>query len=129
MTTKEREEFIVLMHNEGMSLPAARTIMRNAATIQRCAELACSSEAADRDRIPCPGVKDEDRCLCDKYAHESIPRIALAEYRAQKRIEAACKPYGVNPDFSGDPRGACVKLKVPSGKTNDWGHEGICVPA
>ena len=26
--------------------------------------------------------------------------------------------------FSGDPRDAVLKLKVPSGKTNDWGHEG-----
>ncbi len=30
--------------------------------------------------------------------------------------------------FSGDPRGCTVKLEVPSGKTNDWGREGICVP-
>lgn len=32
------------------------------------------------------------------------------------------------PVFSGDPRGACVKLRVPSGKTDDWGQTGICVP-
>lgn len=30
--------------------------------------------------------------------------------------------------FSGDPRGCTVKLQVPSGRTNDWGAEGICVP-
>lgn len=30
--------------------------------------------------------------------------------------------------LSGDPRGCTVKLTVPSGRTNDWGREGICVP-
>lgn len=30
--------------------------------------------------------------------------------------------------FQGDPRGATVKLTVPSGYTNDWGNEGVCVP-
>lgn len=29
--------------------------------------------------------------------------------------------------FSGDPRGATVKLVLPSGFTNDWGQEGVCV--
>lgn len=29
---------------------------------------------------------------------------------------------------SGDPRSAVFKLKVPSGRTNDWGQTGICVP-
>lgn len=33
------------------------------------------------------------------------------------------------PVFSGDPRGACVKIRVPSGKTDDWGQTGMCVPA
>lgn len=40
------------------------------------------------------------------------------------KIEAA----GVSPIFNGDPRGATVKLSVPSGKTDDWGQVGICVP-
>ena len=30
--------------------------------------------------------------------------------------------------FSNDPRGACLKVKVADGFTNDWGREGICVP-
>ena len=43
-------------------------------------------------------------------------------------ITVACEPYEVTPLFSGDPRGATVKLRVPSGYTDDWGTEGICVP-
>ena len=31
-------------------------------------------------------------------------------------------------EFLGDPRGAVVKLGVPSQRTNDWGQVGICVP-
>lgn len=30
--------------------------------------------------------------------------------------------------LQGDPRGATVKIVVPSGRTNDWGKEGIIVP-
>lgn len=30
--------------------------------------------------------------------------------------------------FSGDPRGATVKLTFANGTTNDWGKEGYCVP-
>ena len=50
--------------------------------------------------------------------------------RLQKRITDLCAEIGPGfvPVFGGDPRGATVKLKVPSGRTNDWGAEGICVP-
>lgn len=50
--------------------------------------------------------------------------------RLRKRITDLCAEIdpGCVPVFGGDPRGATVKLKVPSGRTNDWGAEGICVP-
>jgi hypothetical protein len=35
---------------------------------------------------------------------------------------------GIEPVFSGDPRGATVKLRVPSGKCDDWGQTGLCIP-
>lgn len=127
---KERDQFIATMTAEGMGITAIRSILADAHKLQRYAELACNSEAADRDRIACPGVKLEARCLCDKFngEHESIPRYALWEFRAEGRIIAACKKANVTPIFNGDPRGAVVKLRVPSGKTDDWGREGICVP-
>lgn len=46
----------------------------------------------------------------------------------EKRINDLADSIGCLAVFSGDPRGCTVKLKVPSGKTNDWGKEGICVP-
>lgn len=47
----------------------------------------------------------------------------------RERITTLAKSIGCTGlVFSGDPRGATVKLVVPSGYTNDWGNEGVCVP-
>jgi hypothetical protein len=55
------------------------------------------------------------------------PRPRLAKLRALILKEAkAMGCTGVK--FSGDPRGATVKLILPNGETNDWGKEGWCVP-
>lgn len=53
---------------------------------------------------------------------------ARRDERIEARIIALLAPYDVTPKFGGDPRGCTVKLQVPSGKTDDWGAEGICVP-
>lgn len=37
--------------------------------------------------------------------------------------------YSFTPIIGGDPRGCVLKITVPSKSTNDWGREGICVPA
>lgn len=145
---KDSEEFIATICAEqtipdiGSGIRLARTILRNAATIQRCEVLVCNSEAADRDRVPCPASKtgkDED-CCCGACRivdgvfvfdeHEDVPRVQVTILRARQRIKDACKPYGIKPIFSGDPRGACVKLILPSGKHNSFGGEehGYCVP-
>lgn len=134
---RERDEFIAKITAEGVSVDDARRLMRYAATLQRIAELQCSSEAADRDRVKCPGdYKDQPGgCLCRDYGshqggdtHGDIPRVNVQEYRVERRVEALCAPYGIKPVFQGDPRGAVVKLRVPSGKTDDWGQTGLCVP-
>ena len=44
------------------------------------------------------------------------------------RIARVLAPFNVSPVCQGDPRGACVKLRVPSGRTDDWGQTGVCVP-
>ncbi len=114
----------------------ARLILRNAQTIQRCEEAVCSNEWADRDRVPCPALKtgrDED-CACDydhtAEQHRDTPRVQVQILRARQRIEAACKPWKITPNFHGDPRGECTKLLLPSGRHNSWGgaEEGFCVP-
>ena len=180
---RDRDEFIALMAQEGVSVDDARKLLRYAATLHRLAELECSSEAADRDRVPCPRankpawaiqheeggqwttiektVADPMRwfhsnlpaysmdhavtcegwrvevipCLCRDYGsydgdHGTVPRIAVQEDRTQRRVNALCANLpGIIPVFQGDPRGAVLKLRVPSGKTNDGGRTGICVPS
>lgn len=65
-------------------------------------------------------------------AHCNYMEQDVFERRDKKlraRIEEAAKKLGaVGVIFSGDPRGCVVKLKLPSGKTNDFLQEGICVP-
>ena len=143
---REREEFIAKITAEGVPVNDARKLMRHATALQRIAELQCSSEAADRDRVKCLGDRKgfPGSCLCrdygaytdpssvsyapDRMGHGTIPRINAQAERLQARVEAVCAPYGVQPVFQGDPRGAVLKLQVPSGKTDDWGQVGICVP-
>ena len=48
---------------------------------------------------------------------------------AGMRLNDALKEIGATASWSGDPRGCVVKLRVKSGRTNDMGQEGICVPA
>ncbi len=161
---REREEFIGSMIHEGVPVNVARLVLRHAASLHRIAELECSSEAADRDRVRCPATKtgkDAD-CICDfgwgrdksgcrtikpetcpchtankpyecvtcgcKPGHATVPRISVRAQQLQRRVEVLLKPYNVEPIFQRDPRGAAVKLKVPSGRTDDWGQSGVCVP-
>jgi len=135
---------------EGVNVTTARKLLTAASKLQRLAELACSSEAADRDRVKCPkAFRQEDvagvgTCLCRDYGsydpdattpggdpdhHGAIPRIGLTEARTEKRVTDLCAKHGLSPEFGGDPRGAVLKLKVPSGKTNDWSGTGIAVPS
>ena len=141
---QEREEFIAKITAEGVSVHDARELMRHAATLHRMAELQGASEAAARDRGKCPGDRKDGGCLCRDYGaftepssvsyapermgHGEIPRVNVQEERIERRVRALCAPYGVKPVFQGDPRGAVLKLQVPSGKTDDWGQVGICVP-
>lgn len=133
--TKEREEFIAHVTAEGLPISVIRQILAKANTLQKIAELSCSSEAADRDRVPCPAVKsgkDED-CCCDfsyQNKHIDVPRIDRQEMRIKRQLEKLIAGRkGFNLHFQGDPRGAVVKLAVPSGKYDDCSREGLCVPA
>lgn len=155
---RDREEFVSIMAKEGVNLTVARLLMRQATTLQRLAELECSSEAADRDRVPCPetgkGRPREGKtgraemCLCEHWRsqdgmrgcgcadpmnpdqHHKVPRIAVKEAQTRRRVERLCSQHTprLEPVFGGDPRGAVLKIKVPSGRTNDGGQEGVCVP-
>ena len=127
---QERDECIDRLAREGLRLDVTQTLLRCATTLQRLAELACSSEAADRDRVPCPEVP----CLCDfDGAHQDIPRIRLQDWRCERRAT-----YAVPADWTvltqGDPRGAVLRVIPPSYAERNAGKdrfnvEGIYIPA
>ena len=123
---KDREQFLATIANEGVSLDAARLVLRHANTIQRLATAECNGD------YPCDnGERKVQPCSrCESgYVRSVLSKDGICpQCRAQDRITAILKPFNVQPVFQGDPRGCCVKLAVPSGKTDDWGREGLCVP-
>lgn len=58
--------------------------------------------------------------------------LTAAEEAAERRCEDAiwrvCRGLGCELVFSGDPRGCTVRLRVPSGRTDDFAGTGVCVP-
>lgn len=51
-----------------------------------------------------------------------------AEVRCEEAIRRLCRGLGCEPVFSGDPRGCTVKPRLPSGRSDDWGGTGLCIP-
>jgi hypothetical protein len=126
--TRDREQFIVTVTRYGLPYYIAVTLLRIATTINRLAELSCSSEAADRDRIPCPATGKPGRttypCLCDapETGHTTIPRIALQAYRAEQRAIAAM-PEGWQVLTEGDPRGYTLRVIPPEYAERNAGRD------
>ena len=153
---RDRDEYMAIMATEGVPVDVARALISAGVALHRIAELRCGSETADRDRVPCLGEQPHacscslmhagepcpvGTCLCRDYGsfeqatwpetvsrHGMIPRYTVREARIEARVRALCQRHGLTPIFNGDPRGAVLKLRVPSGRTNDGGREGVCVP-
>lgn len=139
---RERDTFIATVTREGLPLWIAERLLREATGFQRRAELACSSEAADRDRVPCPANGSQVRrhakerpCLCDfdtkTQMHGDIPRITLQDWRAEERLKALLRDYSTDVLYcgrdvveeslpcwmlltAGDPRGYTLRIIPPS---------------
>ena len=132
----ERDSFIARMAREGLSLDATLVLLRCATSMQRYAELVCSSEAADRDRVPCPQARNaKDACLCDYTSdeHHDVPRIAVLDWRTEVRAEKVL-PAGWTLDTQGDPRGYVLRVIPPSYAGRNQGkdrfnRDAIGVPA
>jgi hypothetical protein len=138
MRQRDRDEFLSIMGAEGVPVDVARTLLRAGAALQRIAELQCNSEAADRDRVPCPGdYANGGGCLCRAYGtylsedhatHGMVPRIYVREAQIERRVNQLCIRHGLAAIFQSDPRGAVLMVKVPSGRVNDFGRTGVVVP-
>lgn len=117
-TQKERYEFIKIL---SLHLPneivakadqeygvddvidyVARIIMRHSATLRRIATDECNRPLTEYDRTQ--------------------------EAGATQRISELARSIGCGVVFGGDVSGCLVKLILPDGYTNDFAHEGFCVP-
>jgi hypothetical protein len=129
-TQKERFKFVQLLttHSEA-TVNDARRLMRYGATLGRIAETECNSPDYPAYAWQLP---EAERLECfkriDQRYQQMLDRLEKKEERIRLKVEQLCAQFGCKPVFSGDPRGATLKIQVPDGYTNDWGKEGICVP-
>lgn len=136
-TSSSGSIFIAAMQREGMPVSVARLILRHANTYQRLAVRECNGDDwQSGDLVPCPSDERAPSCpICDGThgRHDRVTRSSVRMGRCQALIQQIVAdvwaPVKYPVVFSGDPRGACVRLVVPSGKS-DWGnsHNGLCVP-
>lgn len=128
--TKDLMEFIAILQSEfsdknpyHMAL-AAEQIIRLGRRHHRLAEIHCS-----RDFQPNEAIQyGQDPNNVDEVIDESSPLYKRTiEYKLGEVSEEFFDGK-LGFKLSGDPRGVTVKLVVPSGRTNDFGGEGIRVP-
>lgn len=128
----KRDEFVATLAREYPQLSStqigsvAAQLMRLGRAYGRLQEAFCNGD------YPADNGQRETR-LCDQcglaWATESFRGGVCPDCRTEAKIRTACAGLpGSEPIFSGDPRGATVKLKLPSGRTDDWGQVGVCVP-
>ena len=116
-TTKDKLEFALAMgRHTRASLRQVQALMRYAGTLQRLAEDACN-------------VATDDAGLHARFQKRSRIKAKVTEILTElrKADPEINREYGAV--FSGDPRGAVLKIRVPDGYANDMGREGICVPS
>lgn len=111
----DRRDFIADMRDEGVPGDVSRSILRDAQRLHTIAEHQCGDGKGS-------GPYGEP-------TEEELTRWERSEEAAEKRIGQRLAPYEIAAHFQGDPRGAVVKLRLPSGRHNDFGGEGLyCVP-
>jgi hypothetical protein len=128
---KERDEFIALAAAEGLPLDTTRALLRYSQTLHRLAEAQCNgdwpADNGDRKVEYCGG--GEKAGCGSMWAPSTLKgKGKLCPDCRTTALVHAILPAGFGAIFAGDPRGCVFKLTVPSGRTNDGGREGICVP-
>lgn len=138
-TAKERQEFITRFCTEFQGKPApgggrgwtfpecqhaARLILRHAATHGRLEVETCNGHPIQGQCPPAGCDMPAYNARVNKLQAAWDARIERQEAQAEKRIAEICAPFGIVPNFGGDPRGYTVKLKLPSGAYNTWGGSG-----
>lgn len=125
MTTHavERERFQVAMEAEGMPRAVSAKILRHAQTWAREIRQRSVSATITSFDIEARGGRWSKPARAERLIREWCNKATRSWIIGRDEIEA-----GFLPIFQGDSRGACVKIRVPSGRTDDHAREGICVP-
>jgi hypothetical protein len=121
----DRDQFIARVTAEGLPFYAAIALLRLATTINRLAELACSSEAADRDRVPCPAAKEKlvtFRCSC---VSEKIEHCEACKGARRVSRPIARKPIGpcLCDDYPAGSHDRGQHSDIPRIRLQDWQAE------
>lgn len=120
---RPRDKFVAVLMEEGQyeadthgdenwEPPTATFVARTAAYLIRCARTHNTAAVS-----LCNGWSDQEQ-------HDR--KVAIIEARIMRALADLGPSWGAT--FSYDPRGCTVRLKCPSGRTNDWGGIGYCVP-
>ena len=128
-TQRERLEFTALIARE---FPAkllwevtafCNSLLRHAKTHGALAVEECNGPGDYINQIPYPRAGE----LINEWQN----RLEVRQERTDKRISELCLAFGVKVELGGDPRGATVKLHLPSGKYNTMGgsESGYGVPS
>ena len=129
---KQRDEFLERAQAEGMKADTARKLLQVATTLHRLALAELNgdwpaSNGGKRAVSPCP--KCERKWVLSTFKRDRKTGVKVCPDCAAESRARALMPRGFKAVINGDPRGAVLKIVVPSGKTNDFGQEGIIVPA
>ena len=137
MTKREwqsRQEFIDVITNEKRDNDPQHTVFETSDVMHRAELLLRHGRSYARiQEVVCNGVEWIQSLSNDANDKRQRNHEAWCEKREQqleKRIRAIVAELGqgFGVVFSGDPRGNTVKIVLPSGRTNDVGREGYCVP-
>ena len=128
MTKQEilnREKFVQIVQRESNAFTfmerdrLARLLMRHAKTHGNLQEQNCNG---------CGTWYGESTESFNKRQSRFEAALEKREQQIERRLTEIANQLGFGIILGGDPRGATVKLKVPSGFTDDWAKEGVCVP-
>lgn len=123
----ERQKFTTIIARES-ALPAhhaehsASLLLRHGKTYARLQEMSCNGVGTWYGESAASFGKRQER-----FERALEKKESQIEARIRAIVGELGAGFGVL--FQGDPRGSTVKITVPSGYTNDWGREGICVPS
>lgn len=123
--SKNRDEFMAVLAQEFPNVHPfaivrhAKAMMRYGARHNRLAAMYCNGEGGITSDNWQDHVKKPRAAIAANYGALFVPDADA--YARIARVNGLI-------EFSGDPRGATVKIKLPSGRTNSFGGEGWCVP-